>query len=160
MSFSQIADFADLIAALGVIGSMLFLAIETRKNANQTRIANHQTSLAGLKEHKRRTDSLDLADILVRGRVSYLGLSEPEKLAFTGWMEEMIQSYDTLIAPNVDLAVSKAEARRAAVGAFAFHFGFPGCREWWHASGLADRWPRHIVQTVQEGLVQAGEEQK
>ena len=155
MTMSQLADLADLVAALGVIASLVFVAFEIRKSSEQARLSNWNSVLAGLREHKRRTDDPHVADLVLRGRSDFAGLSEADKLAFGFWMEELIQGFDGLIVYQDSLAVSRQESRRAAVGALALHFSFPGVRAWYQWSGIADRWPRRLIDAIEEGISQA-----
>jgi hypothetical protein len=155
MTMSQLADLADLLAALGVISSLVFVAFEIRKSSEQARLSNWNSVLAGLREHKRRTDDPYVADLVVRGRADFAGLSEADKIAFGYWMEELLQGFDGLIVHQDSLAVSRKESRRAAVGAFALHFSFPGVRAWYQWSGIAHRWPRQLIDAIEEGISQA-----
>ncbi|UCE32117.1 MAG: hypothetical protein JSW68_04080 [Burkholderiales bacterium] len=155
MTISVLADLADLLAALGVISSLVFVAFEIRKSSEQARLSNWNSVLSGLREHKRRTDDPRVADLIVRGRADFEGLSEADKLAFGFWMEELIQCFDGLIVHQNSIAVSPDESRRAAVGAFAMHFSFPGCRAWYQWSGIEHRWPKHLIDAIEEGFSQA-----
>lgn len=155
MTLSVLADIADLLAALGVISSLIFVAFEIRKSSEQARLSNWNSVLSGLREHKRRTDDPHVADLVVRGRADFDGLSDADKLAFGYWMEELIQGFDGLIVHEGSLAVNREESRRAAVGAFAAHFAFPGVREWYQWSGIAHRWPRKLIDAIEEGIGKA-----
>ena len=97
MTLSEFADIADLVAAFGLIASLLFLAWELRKNSEQARLQNWYSVLAALREHKRRTDDLSVSDVLYRGRESYEGLSGSEKILFGHWMEEWLQAQEGLL---------------------------------------------------------------
>lgn len=155
MTMSMLADIADLLAALGVISSLVFVAFEIRKSSEQARLSNWNAVLAGLREHKRRTDDPHVADLVVRGRADFAGLSEADKIAFGYWMEELIQGFDGLIVHQNSLAVNRAESRRAAIGAFTMHFSFPGVRAWYQWSGVAHRWPTQLIEAIEEGIKRA-----
>ena len=155
MTLSTLADIADLLAAAGVIGSLLFVAFEIRKSSEQARMSNWTAVLAGLREHKRRTDDPHVADLVVRGRADFNALSEADKLAFGYWMEEMVQGYDGLIVHQSSIAVGREAARHAAISAFALHFSHPGCRDWYDWSGVKDRWQKPLIAAMEEGLAKA-----
>lgn len=155
MTLSALANIADLLAALGIIASVIFVAFELRKASEQARMSNWNAVLSGLREHKRRTDDPYIADLVVRGRNDFEALTDAEKLTFGYWMEELVQCYDGLIVHEKAIAVGPGEARRAAVGAFALHFSYPGCLAWYRWSGVARRWPRQLIEAIEEGIAQS-----
>jgi len=152
MTLSTLANIADLLAALGIIASVIFVAFEVRKSSEQARMSNWNAVLSSLREHKRRTDDPYVADLVVRGRKDFEALTEAEKLTFGYWMEELLQCYDGLIVHENAIAVGVGESRRAAVGAFALHFSYPGCLAWYRWSGIEHRWPRKLIEAIEEGI--------
>ena len=152
MTLSTLGSIADLLAACGVIASLVFVAFEIRKSSEQARMSNWNAVLSGLREHKRRTDDPHVADLVVRGRADFDALTEAEKLAFGYWMEEMVQGYDGLIVHQKAIAVGAGAARKAAVGAFALQFSYPGSLAWYHWSGVKDRWPVPLIEAIEEGI--------
>lgn len=152
MTLSLVANLADLLAALGVMASLLLLAWETRKGSEQSRMANWNAVLTALREQKRRTDDLTLADVLYRGRQDFAALSGAEAIAFGYWMEEWIQCQEGLLIYNAASAHRHDELRFAARRNFDAMFAFPGCRAWWQASGLAGRWPKSLVAEVDASI--------
>jgi len=146
---------SGVIAAVAVIASLLFVGFQVRNSSEQARLANWNSVLSGLREHKRRTDNPHVANIIVRGRTKFESLTEEEKLSFGFWMEEMVQCYDGLIVHQNSIAVGALQARRAAVGAFAFHFSYPGCLAWYHWSGIEKRWPEKLIEAIEEGILLA-----
>jgi len=154
MTLSDVASVANLIAAFGVIASLLLLVWELRKSTEQGRLNNWHAAVTALREHKRRTDDPWVADVIARGRVSFNDLGTAEKITFGYWMEELLQAYDALLVFGGSAAVGREETYRAVVGAFRHHFGFPGCKAWWRQSGLDSRWPRHIVEAVKSSMTE------
>ena len=155
MGLSTLANIADLLAAAGVIASLVFVALEIRKSSEQAKLSNWFAVLSALREHKRRSDDPRVADVIVRGRTDFHALSEAEKLTFGYWMEELILGFDGMIVHQHSIAVGPQETRRAAVGAFALHFSFPGCVAWYEWSGIKRRWPEKLIEALEEGMRQA-----
>ena len=52
MTLSQIADYADLITAAGVVLSLLFVAFEMHSSNRQAKRANMQSMLTGIRQLK------------------------------------------------------------------------------------------------------------
>jgi hypothetical protein len=64
MSLSQLAPIADILAALGVILSLIFLAYELRQNRKQSELANWRDLLESLSNFKGLSNNLDFAEFL------------------------------------------------------------------------------------------------
>lgn len=150
MTLSQIAAIADLVAAAGVIASLIFVGLEMRKNAAQARLSNWFSVLGALREHKRRTDTHEMAAVVAAGRQDYAGPSEAEKIMFGNWMEEMLQAQEGLLQYSDVSVIQREQLVRTASANLRWHFGFPGCRDWWRDSNLASRWPKLLVTAVTE----------
>lgn len=154
MTLSEFADIADLVAAFGVIASLLFLGWELRKNSEQARMQNWYSVLTALREHKRRTDDMSVSDVLDKGRKSYEGLTSSQKILFGYWMEEWLQAQEGLQIFRHANAHRREDLTRTVKGNFRSMFSHPGCREWWSDSGLADRWPRSLVEAVSGAIAE------
>lgn len=157
MTMSQFADIADLLAALGIINSLGFLAFELRKSSRQERISNWQSTMSGLREARRRTDDPHVADVVTRGRVSFYDLSDQDRLTFGFWMEELLLAHDPFLAHPEQILVSPEATRIATLGAFREYFAQKGAREWWLQSPVRKRWPPHIRNVI-EGAIRELEE--
>ena len=107
MNLQLLANIADILAAIGVIISLLIVAMELRKNTAQSQVSNTYALFTMMSEYKRRTDSPHVADLIVRGRSDFQTLSEPDKIAFGYWMEEMI--YAAYCAYRSEGAIGLAE---------------------------------------------------
>ena len=152
MKLSNVADIADLVAALGIILSLIFVAWEMRKSNTQARLSNWYSILAALREHKRRTDSGEMADVLARGREDYHSLKPGEKIMFGQWMEELLQANEGLLHFRDAMIVPREQLIRTATANFRWHFAFPGCRAWWRDSSLSDRWPKVLAGAVNDAV--------
>jgi len=152
MTLSQFADIADLLAALGIVVTLGFLAYEMRQNAEQARLTNWHSTLDAIRGHKRRTDDLALSDVIDRGRQDFDALSGAEKIAFGYWMEEWCQAMEGLLVANRAAVHRQDQMKRAASGNYKAMFRHPGCRQWWHWSGLSARWPDPLVEAI-EGAI-------
>ena len=91
---------SGVVAAVAVIASLLFVGFQIRKSSEQARLANWNSVISGLREHKRRTDSPHIADLIVQGRADFESLTEAGKLAFGFWMEEMVVCYEGPYRPS------------------------------------------------------------
>lgn len=152
MTLSQIAAIADLLAAAGVIASLIFVGYEMRRSSEQARVANWHSVLSALREQKRRTDDPVVADVLHRGRQDFDALSDSEKIMFGYWMEEWLQAQEGLIVFRHVSAHSPEDLLRGARTNLRHMFANPGCLKWWRDSGLANRWPPNLVKEVEAAI--------
>ena len=87
MNLSLIADYADVLAALGIMASLAFLAWQIRKNTAELK-NTHQESLIDRYNslHSRLYDQITAA-VVLKGRQSFELLEGVERLAFESWMQ-------------------------------------------------------------------------
>ena len=95
MNFSLIADYADVLAALGVILSLVFVAAQVRQNTTQLKQGPRDQLLDRLNTFHATALDKEVAATIVKGQQSYESLNETERLAFEGWMHQFIFAYAT-----------------------------------------------------------------
>ena len=90
MNVSDYADLADIIAALGVIGSLLFLAFQVRQNTRTVRNQHWESHLDRLANSFGRQLDDQVASVIDKGRQNYDDLSGQEKIVFNAWASEYL----------------------------------------------------------------------
>ncbi len=70
MDFSIIANFADVLAAIGVIASLIFLAVQVGRNTHEVKNSHLQSSQALMASHQSRTQNEQTAAIIQKGKNS------------------------------------------------------------------------------------------
>ena len=88
MSLSAISALADIIAALGIIASLIFVAHQVKQNTQETMNTNFQMSQERVASLRSRTMDESVAAIIQKGKKSYTQLDEGEKLVFSSWILE------------------------------------------------------------------------
>lgn len=151
MTFTQIAQIADLIAALGIIATLLFLVFELRQNARQASYANWQGIIGFVRSHREWSSDPAMAEIVSRGRMDYRGLSEGEKFAFENWMMNGLTAFYTVLIHKPS-AVAEKEGHETSKRQIRHLMSFPGTIDCWEAVGLAKRYPPSMVAIV-EGFI-------
>lgn len=132
MNWDAIGAGAEILAAIGVIVSLLYLAQQIR----QSTVASIATINQGISDSFRGineviANSPDLADILIRGSESLDQLSAPEALRFASAMTNFFniiehQHRQLVVSGRFDQATS---SEMAAV--VRKRLAFPGISEWW-----------------------------
>ncbi|WP_372603962.1 hypothetical protein [Actibacterium sp.] len=156
MTLSQIANIADLITALVVMVSVVFVAIELREGTRQAKRANTQQVIAGIRALKDWGKDPALAEVITRGRQSYDSLDDAEKFCFANFMEESLTAYDSFLLHRDSNLFRKGESERAGIGAFRQFMAHPGAIQWWQSAGMDTRWPSHLVAAVERAIAENG----
>lgn len=90
MTLAQIGDAADLIAAFGVVATLLFLALELRSSNREARRANWRQFLDSLRAFKALSNDLTLSDLVIRGDADYHSLKPEEQRSYGLYIEQGI----------------------------------------------------------------------
>ena len=140
MSIIEIGALAQLVGAIAILLSLVFVVIELRKNFRQNDIANTlQRSIEREKVHYARMED-GLAKLLVKAYRSYNELKDFEKIQFEAYMLQQLSLYfrayrtagETAFKQGPDKLRSRA---RAVASDF---FSNPGARECYQALRARD----------------------
>lgn len=152
MSLASIAAVADLLAALGVIASLLFLSWQIRQNTRALGNQNWLAIVERIAEQSTRTLNRDVAETVSRGSADYEKLEEPERIVFDAW------AYEFMICVNRHIGFEE-QGLRPEIAAMTerylnWFFAQPGNRAWWR---YPDRrpFPEHyerVIDRYLEGL--------
>jgi hypothetical protein len=88
MSLAAIAAFADVLTAIAVATSLIFVAFQIRQNTQEIKNTHYQASQSRSASLHSRTMDIKTAEIIVKGKKSYASLSDAEKLVFSSWIFE------------------------------------------------------------------------
>ena len=130
MTLAQIANIADLLAAFGVIASLLVVAYEIRRNTNEAKKTNFESLIDRFITLWSRTDGADLPDILNRGRKDYIGLTDRDQIIFGNYHQELCLTYEALLVFGLN-QVHGDKISELPLKHLRYHFGFPGAQQWW-----------------------------
>lgn len=147
-----LAAIADLIAAAGVIGSLLFLAIQLREQNRETGLNNWRELLQTLTNFKAATNDPVLADLVVRGNGDYHGLSAAEQMTYGLYLEQGIH-----IIGNFDKHAGTVPRTMENLN-YAVHnlmldlLNHPGARAWWAESKPKGRFMPATVANIEAAM--------
>ena len=132
MSPSTVAAFADVLAALGVIASLLFLAFQVRQNTQAMRNQHWQAVVDRVMDNAARPVEQGAAATIAGGKADYRALDAAGQEAFSAWAFEFIVANDRNISFGKQ---GLLEPDVAAMGErnLAWFFNFPGARQWWRS---------------------------
>ena len=137
MNSSDIAAFADVLAAAGVIASLLFLAFQIRAHTKTVRNQHYESMLDRLTNNFARPLDEWVATTLERGKQNFEDLSAPERLTFDAWANEYVVCV-TNIATLGSQGIFNPGVAAMVDRRLEWFFKYPGVRQWWRGS---DRHP-------------------
>jgi len=143
MNWDVVGASAELIGAVAVIVTLLFVARDIRQNSKSLSMSALRDTTAQWNQWSEMiATSGDLADIVVKGNEAYSNLSSSEKLRYGAYVQSFcdnVESYRSLVIhheADQDLSVLRTiAARRCKI---------PGFRSWW-SENTADYDPDFVA---------------
>ena len=135
MSLSDLAAIAEVTASVGVIASLLFLAIQIRKASAVDNSSNILETVKALSNWaKEFSKDEEWMNFCLRGLEDYESLSEQERLRFNYAMNSIVILVESVVLSEKLGVIGKEElaAGSSWVETFAKKKGF---RDWWRARG-------------------------
>jgi hypothetical protein len=152
VNWDAIGSIAEVIGAIAVVASLVYLGGQIQQNTKQLRIAGRQASQSSLQGTIFSQTEPTTADLIVRGFDGYLRLSKAEKLRFNGQMLNMFLDFQLALTlhtegafPDEGLAVH----RRWIIDILST----PGGREWWSLDIYVEAATRDYI----NGFISRGE---
>ncbi|MEM1077410.1 MAG: hypothetical protein AAGI09_02685 [Pseudomonadota bacterium] len=146
---AQLAAIADLIAAAGVIASLLFLAFELRIQNRETGLSNWRHLLESLTNFKATTNDLAMADLVVRGNADYASLTQAEKLSYGHYLEQGIHIIGNFEKHSGTVPSQMRDLELAVHNLFLDLLSPPGARQWWAEAKPHGRFMPNTVRTIE-----------
>ncbi len=86
MNLKKWALIAEVLGGLGIIVSLIYLAVEVSRNSANTEVSNHLAIVDQILELRTAViDSEDFADIRLRGDADLTNLDDNERLRYENW---------------------------------------------------------------------------
>jgi hypothetical protein len=141
MDWSAVGAVGEVVGAIAVFGTLLYLSVQVRETNKQAELEGFRHTLDGFNEWMDQVvSSKQTASVLRRGREDMAGLDEDERLQFEYLHLRFLNTLESWYR-SVDLTSRDAEYRRVQIANFkaAVHFVLdnPGSREVWKAYRVA-----------------------
>ena len=131
MNWEMIAAIGQVVAAIGVIPSLIYLAVQIREQNKERRRAGINILTAQWSELvKSAQENREFAVLFLQGMRSFDGLDAPSKLTFSAFFTRYTRNCEGMFIYYRDGALEKAlwdEVERT----MSDYFAYPGVREWW-----------------------------
>ena len=137
----NLGQTVSTLANVGIVASIIFLAMEVRDNATQTRVDSVQVIVGQFVVWQAQIANNDaLAEIYTTGLADFDQLSETEKTHFDSLMRSYLNIVgqaisargEGVIIPDVPIQ------GRAVEGGLSRHLDQPGFRQWWSTADQRD----------------------
>ena len=146
------SQLIQVVANVGVILSIVFLAMEVRDNATQARTSITLDVSSQLNEWRYRiAEDREMAEIYRSGLASFEDLSPTDRMRFDAFMRSLLLLTSSAIrARDAGLVPLTPESQeRALEGNVMRHLDQPGFREWWSTADKRGI-PNFIVTLIAE----------
>ena len=149
MNWEMLSAIGQVVAAIGVIPSLIYLAVQIREQNKERRRAGINILTAQWGDLvKSGQESREFAAFFLRGMSSFHELDAPDKLRFSAFFTRYTRNCEGMFIYYRDGALEKAlwdEVERT----MSDYFAYPGVREWWatRKHWLTDEF-RAVVETI------------
>ncbi len=131
MELDQIALMADVVQAVAVVATLIFVGLQVRYNTRIARMTAAQTSAQLLAENLGRvTDSPDLAELLSGGRGTLDDFTDAERLRVSNFVSTGFRHLEVLHAHR-RYDIYEEELWQGAAGRLRRMLSNPRIRDWW-----------------------------
>jgi hypothetical protein len=131
MNWEMLSAIGQVVAAVGVIPSLIYLAVQIREQNKERRRGGINTLTAQWSDLvKSAQESREFAELFLKGVRSFNDLDAPDKLRFSAFFTRFTRNCEGMFIYYRDGALEKAlwdEVERT----MSDYFAYAGVREWW-----------------------------
>ena len=131
MNWEAMGSIAEVVGAVGVVVSLLYLALQIRMQNRQARLEVVNELARQRNEYSGSlADNHELAEVWLRGLNSYEDLSEVERVRFSAHIARMVRVMESLYQHRTEdqFAGENWEAFEQYIRDV---FSYPGAQQWW-----------------------------
>jgi hypothetical protein len=157
MNWEMLSAIGQVVAAVGVIPSLIYLAVQIREQNKERRRAGINILTAQWSELvKTAQEDRGFAVLFLQGVRSFHGLDAPDKLRFSAFFTRFTRNCEGMFIYYRDGALEEAlwdEVERT----MSDYFAYPGVREWW---ATRKHWLTDEFRAVVEAIIAKNPEPK
>lgn len=131
MNWDALAAIAEIVASVGVIMSLIYLASQIRFQTSESHLsAGHELASQLNNCFSGISDNAELADIYLRGMVDYSSLDSIEKLRFSTIFSRFMRVLESMHSRHLKNQLDPKIWPGYEKGLRDF-FSHPGLQDWW-----------------------------
>jgi hypothetical protein len=157
MKWEMLSAIGQVVAAIGVIISLIYLAVQIREQNKERRRAGINILTVQWSDLvKTGQESREFAALFLRGMHSFQDLDAPDKLSFSAFFTRYTRNCEGMFIYYRDGALEKAlwdEVERTMTD----YFAYTGVREWW---ATRKHWLTDEFRAVVEAIIAKNPEPK
>ena len=134
MNWDAIAAVGEIVGALGVIASVVYLAIQVRRAIAESRAATFHKIFEGVAGHTNHMFGAENVDLVASGFRSYLSLPAPDRMRFDLLMSNLVNYFEASYYAFEADTLGDATMENWVYWFEAKIFCYPGVIEWWSVS--------------------------
>lgn len=133
MDLQSLANIGEIIGAVVVVLSLVYLAIQVRQNTQAQRMENYARALERLAAmQSMQSQDSEVSLILSKGAVDTSKLTAQEKIRFAWFWYEAFGAFEFMFLASMTGSISEEIWSRWST-VIAWWLTFPGVQEWWIA---------------------------
>lgn len=152
MTIPILANLADIIAAVAIVLSLIFVGYELHQNRTQAELSNWRDLLQTLVDYKGLTQDPAFAEFVTRAHADYEVLSEAEKLRFGLYLEQGVHILGNFLKHNSALPRKLDGLEDAVANMVIDMLTTPGGAAWWAEAHARGRFMPSTYRTVDANL--------
>ena len=157
MNWEMLSAIGQVVAAIGVIISLIYLAVQIREQNKERRRAGINILTAQWSDLvKTGQESREFAALFLRGMHSFRDLDAPDKLSFSAFFTRYARNCEGMFIYYRDGALEKALWEQVE-RTMNDYFAYPGVREWW---ATRKHWLTDEFRAVVEAIIAKNPEPK
>ena len=131
MNLESLANLGEIVGAVAVVVSLVYLAVQVRQNTQSQRTENYARALDRLASMQSLLSQDDeLSRLFAKGVEDVHSLNPRQKIQFTWSMYEAFGAFEFLFHAAQDRSIPEEVWERWSA-AVAWWLSFPGVRTWW-----------------------------
>ena len=157
MNWEMLSAIGQVVAAVGVIPSLIYLAIQIREQNKERRRAGINIMTAQWSELvKSAQESREFAVLWLKGMHSFNDLDAPDQLRFSAFFTRFTINCEGMFIYYRDGALEKA-LWDGVERTISDYFAYPGVKEWW---ATRKHWLTDEFRAVVEAIIAKNPEPK
>ena len=134
MTLSQLGNLGNLLGGIAVVVTLLFLALQIRKQANESRLnATRELARSLIAQMISLAEDEEMCSIYLRGIRDYDGLPDTDRIRLSMHLHSTFRIYELAFLHASRTNVDKSYFASSEKTKYEL-LGFPGVRRWWERS--------------------------